>query len=76
MRIKRTLTIAATLALVFALAFPALAETLYIKDTITIGLRGVPMDKTDAIGYLKTGDSFEVLTEEGDYLFVRTQQGV
>ena len=76
MRIKRTLTIAATLALVLALAFPALAETLYIKDTITIGLRGVPMDKTDAIGYLKTGDSFEVLTEEGDYLFVRTPKGV
>ena len=54
---------------------PASAETRYVIDVLVINLRDGPRSGAESIAHLRTGDGFEVLGTEGDYLQVRTPDG-
>ena len=66
------------LILLFLLVFPInlLAETLFVGDTLRVGIRSEPSKSVPSISVIKTGASVEVLERKNIYLKVRTQSGV
>jgi len=52
------------------------AETVYIDDMLRVGVRAEPNSSQAPIKVLKTGAALEVLARSGDYLRVRTTDGV
>jgi SH3 domain protein len=72
---RKSLTFFLALVIATALAAPALAETLYIRDLVIINLRAEPVPSAETVALLRTGDSFEVLGKEGRYLHVRNVAG-
>lgn len=58
-----------------ALLSAASAETRYVSDTLVIDLREGPSSSARTLGHLRTGDSVEVLQEQGNFLKVRTREG-
>ena len=71
---KATLTLAALL-LTAAMAVPAMAETLYVRDVVIINMRSAPQPNAETVSLLRTGDSFEVLEESGRYYRVKSEKG-
>ncbi|MCK4910814.1 MAG: TIGR04211 family SH3 domain-containing protein [Thermodesulfovibrionales bacterium] len=72
----RTATCILTIiVLTAALALPAFCETNYIIDRIVVGLRNSPDKNSSLIRYISTGEKLDVLSEEGEHLFVRTSDG-
>ena len=66
---------------IFALLFvllpvTALAETLYVSDTLRVGIRTQPTNNVPSIAVVKSGTAVEVLKRKGSYIKVRTQSGV
>lgn len=58
------------------LVLPAFSETNYIIDRIVVGLRKSPDENSYLIRYISTGEKLDVLSEEGEHLFVRTSDGI
>ena len=72
----RAATIILTIiVLTAALGLPAFCETNYIIDRIVVGLRNSPDENSSLIRYISTGEKLDVLSEEGEHLFVRTSDG-
>ncbi len=55
---------------------PALADTRYVSDQISITFRRGPGTQYRILRSLTTGTALEVLEEHGDYLKVRTRDGL
>jgi SH3 domain protein len=72
---KRNITITLLAALLALSAVAARAETRYVSDQLVITLRAGKGTEFKIIDYLRTGDALEVLSEEGNYLKVRTAKG-
>ena len=53
----------------------AFAETRYVSDVLVINLRDAPGSGGTNLAHLRTGDSFEVLGAQGNYLRVRIPTG-
>lgn len=54
---------------------PAQAETRFVIDVLVINLRDAPNSTAETLALLRTGESFEVLGAQGNYLRVRTAEG-
>lgn len=54
---------------------PASADQLYVKGHIVIGIKNSPTDSAPSMAYIRTGDRLETITEEGDYMLVRSSDG-
>lgn len=64
-----------TMACLFLGAILAQAEQRYIVDTVVVSLREGPGSHFKAIKTLQTGQSFEVLETQEDFVRVRTAEG-
>jgi SH3 domain protein len=53
----------------------AYSETRYVSDELVLSLRAGKGDGSKIIDYLKSDTPVEVLSEEGDFLLVRTPEG-
>ncbi|MDH3327394.1 MAG: TIGR04211 family SH3 domain-containing protein [Gammaproteobacteria bacterium] len=54
----------------------AIAETLYVSDTLRVGIRTEPGNNVPSIAVVKSGAAVEVLDRKGSYIQVRTKSGV
>ncbi len=66
-------------ALAFFILFlplSALAETLYVSDTLRVGIRTLPNTNVPSISIVKSGTAVEVLKRKGSYIKIRTKNGV
>jgi SH3 domain protein len=52
------------------------AETLYVGDTLRVGIRPEPSKSVPSISVIKTGAAVEVLERKNSYAKVRTKSGV
>lgn len=64
--------------LLFLLILPInlMAETLFVGDTLRVGIRPEPSKHVPSISIIKTGASVEVLERKNSYAKIRTQNGV
>jgi len=64
--------------ILFVLFLPInlMAETLYVGDTLRVGIRPEPSKSVPSISIIKTGASVEILERKNSYAKVRTQNGV
>ena len=53
-----------------------MAETLYVGDTLRVGIRPEPSKSVPSISIIKTGASVEILERKNSYAKVRTQNGI
>ncbi|MCG6887230.1 MAG: TIGR04211 family SH3 domain-containing protein [Proteobacteria bacterium] len=53
----------------------AAAETVYVSDTLRVGLRPEPGSSATPTGVVTTGMQLELLGQDGDYSQVRTEKG-
>jgi SH3 domain protein len=74
MSVPRTVWIL-LLAMLWGTVPPALAETRYVSDVLVINLRDAPSSRGTTVALLRTGEGFEVLGANGDFLRVRTPAG-
>ena len=65
-----------TLLILLILPINLLAETLFVGDTLRVGIRSEPSKSVPSISVIKTGASVEVLERKNSYVKVRTQSGV
>ena len=65
----------AVILLVFS-PLTAIAETLYVSDTLRVGIRTEPKSNTPSIAVIQSGAAVEVLAHKGSYIQVRTKSGV
>lgn len=67
----------ATLTLLFwSMPVLALAETVYVNDSLRVGVRAEPDSSTAPHGVVVTGMQLEVLDHAGGYIKIRNQSGV
>ena len=64
------------LLIILLLPLNLLAETLYVGDTLRVGIRPEPSKNMPSISIIKTGASVEILERSRSYAKVRTQSGV
>ena len=80
MRFKRTqqLSLTQKILTLFLLFAPlsAIAETVYVSDTLRVGIRTLPNSNVPSIAVVKSGVAVEVLERRGSYIQIRTQSGV
>jgi len=64
--------------LLFLIALPLnlLAETLFVGDTLRVGIRAEPNKNVPSISVIKTGDAVEILERKNSYAKVRTKSGI
>jgi uncharacterized protein YgiM (DUF1202 family) len=55
-------------------AGPALAETAWVKDQLTLGLRTGPGSQYRIKGWVRTGESFTILDRRNEWVQVRTPE--
>jgi len=65
-----------TLLILLVLPINLIAETLYVGDTLRVGIRPEPSKSVPSISIIKTGASVEILERKNSYAKVRTQNGV
>lgn len=75
MRTPNTLSRAVLAVSLMLLATGAVAKTVYVNDTLRVGLRPEPSPTVAPLGVVTTGMQLELLGEEGDYARVRTARG-
>lgn len=68
----RTLILA---ALALSIAAASHAETRYIRDLVLVNLRAAPDSGSEAVKLMRTGDKFEIISEDDSYVFVRIDSG-
>ncbi|MFO7593245.1 MAG: TIGR04211 family SH3 domain-containing protein [Pseudomonadota bacterium] len=59
-----------------AFAGQAMAETLYVHDQLRLGVRANPDPAESSIAVVRTGDALTVLGREGDFIRIRTGEGI
>lgn len=52
------------------------AETLYVGDTLRVGVRAEPSDNTPSITVIDTGTRLDIMERRGSHVKVRTPSGV
>ena len=62
--------------LITLLPLTAIAETLYVSDTLRVGIRTQPNNNVPSIAVVKSGVAVEVLKRKGSYIQIRTKSGV
>jgi len=62
--------------LLITLPLPAICETLFVSDTLRVGIRTEPNNNVPSIAIIKSGVKIEVLERQGAYIKVRTKSGV
>ena len=62
--------------LLLLMAWQAQAETVWINDTLRVGVRPEPTNSVSPIGVVVTGTKLEVLERRGDHLRIRTDNGL
>ncbi len=60
----------------FALSTPTFADTVYVSDSLRVGVRTEPENRGDTISVVVTGMSLEVLDRRGNYMLIRTSNGI
>jgi len=65
-----------TLLILLFLPINLIAETLFVGDTLRVGIRPEPSKSVPSISIIKTGASVEILERKNSYAKVRTQNGV
>lgn len=63
------------IACLILLATNAVGKSVYVNDTLRVGLRPEPSTAVAPIGVVTTGMKLELLGEEGDYVQVQTGKG-
>jgi len=66
----------ALVCLFLLLTVRAYAETVYVQDSLRIGVRTQPGNSATPIGVVVTGMRLEVLENSGDYVKIRTDKGL
>lgn len=64
------------LGLLLIFAGTAAAEVVYVHDYLRLGVRATPDPAESSIAVVATGDALTVLAREGDYIKIRTEEGV
>ena len=64
------------LLLLLLVPFTAIAETLYVSDTLRVGIRTKPNSSVPSIAVVRSGVAVEVLQRKGSYIQVRTKNGI
>lgn len=64
------------LGLTLAFSGMAAAETVYVQDYLRLSVRSTPSSSGASVGAVGTGDALTVLATEGDYVKVRTAEGL
>ncbi len=59
-----------------ALIVSAHADTRYVSDMLVISVRDAQRQDADVLGYIKTPTAVDVLGEQGDYLKIKTNDGL
>ncbi len=72
---KRLVTYLLWGVLFFTLAGSAMSETLYVIDTLRLGVRASPDPADSSIAVVTTGEALTVLGREGDYVRIRSEKG-
>lgn len=54
----------------------ARADVVYVHDQLRLGVRAAPSSSEKSIAVVKTGDALTVLGEEGDFINIRTENGL
>lgn len=71
----KALQVIATLLLI-SISTSALADTVYVSDSLRVGVRTEPENRGDTISVVVTGMALQVLDRRGNYMLVRTSNGV
>ena len=66
----------ALVCLFLILTVRAYAETVYVQDSLRIGVRTQPGNSATPIGVVVTGMQLEVIEHSGDYVKIRTDKGL
>jgi len=62
--------------LIILMPLSSIAETLYVSDTLRVGIRTSPNNNMPSIAVIKSGVAVEVIKRKGSYLKIRTKSGV
>jgi len=65
-----------SLTLLLVLSLNVQAETLFVGDTLRVGIRPEPTKAVPSISVIKTGAAVEILERKNSYVKVRTKSGV
>lgn len=76
MKIIRILKLLTCFSLLLGTGFSAVAETVYVSDTLRVGVRTEPDNSSSPTGVVKTGMKLEVLGSQQEYLQIKTEDGL
>jgi SH3 domain protein len=62
--------------LLITVSTPSYADTVYVSDSLRVGVRTEPENRGETISVAVTGMSLEVLDRRGNYMLVRTSNGI
>ncbi len=65
-----------TVFILAALIVSAHADTRYVSDMLVISVRDAPIQNASVLGYIKTPTAVDILEEQGDYLKIKTKDGL
>jgi SH3 domain protein len=65
-----------TVCILAALIVPAHADTRYVSDMLVISVRDAPRQDANVLGYIKTPTAVDSLEAQGDYLKIKTKDGL
>ncbi|MCG6971788.1 MAG: TIGR04211 family SH3 domain-containing protein [Desulfobacterales bacterium] len=65
-----------TVCILAALIVSAHADTRYVSDMLIISVRDAQRHDANVLGYIKTPTAVDVLGEQGDYLKIKTKDGL
>ena len=65
-----------TVCILAALIVSAHADTRYVSDTLVISVRDAQSQDANVLGFIKTPTAVDVLGEQGDYLKIKTKDGL
>jgi SH3 domain protein len=65
-----------TVCMLAALIVSAHADTRYVSDVLIISVRDAQRRDANVLGYIKTSTAVDVLGEQGDYLKIKTKDGL
>ncbi|MDH5231797.1 MAG: TIGR04211 family SH3 domain-containing protein [Gammaproteobacteria bacterium] len=64
-----------TLCLLF-LSFESTAETVYVGDTLRVGVRAEPASQKPSLAVVNTGTALEIIDRQGSFALVKTPAGI
>ncbi len=76
MKITRLKKLFTCFSLALGISFSAMAETVYVSDSLRVGVRPEPDNTSAPTGVVKTGMKLEVLDSQQGYLQIKTDDGL